>query len=239
MTDKEKPQKKQAKKQQKPQPKPKKETIRWYFWDIASFFLWKKEKAEKKETPDEIFAEFKKWDEAGRPEVTPEQLFKLKESFGGGKVFKNQIQTIMEKIVIELLIRPLFREDKEKKLWKTKSDEGAGQKKETPAVPKSPHIDEEIIYNPFGPKRKIYDGLGNPVRESSPKKGVAETKPVVVSSGFSLGRVMKTAPTPQKEKGRPAVNTEKKAELKEKWLESRRAKEMFMAASRDKCQGSF
>ena len=127
--------KKQAKKHKGPQ-------LRWFFGDIASFLFWK-EKAGRVETLDETFTEFWKWDKAGRPKITPEQLLKIKKRYGGEQVFMSQIQQVMVKIVIPLIIKPLFREDKELKLWEVKGEGGASQKKEKPPAAKKPAPENE------------------------------------------------------------------------------------------------
>ena len=204
-----KPKAQQAKKNKKPQ-------LRWYLGDIASFLFWS-EKAGKLETWDEFFAEFGKWDKAGRPEVTPDQLLKLKQRYGGDKVFGEQIQQVMDRIAIPLIIKPLFREDKEKKFWDVGGGGGGGpsKKKEKPSTAKAAPPEKEA---------------------TEPKPSKPKAKPVVVSSGFSLNRDIKTATGKE---SRPPLTAEKKAELKEKWLESQRAKEIFTASSRDKCQGHF
>ena len=202
-----KPEAQQAKKDKKPQ-------LRWYLGDIASFLFWS-EKAGKVETWDKFFAEFGKWDKAGRPEVTPDQLLKLKQRYGGDKVFGEQIQQVMDRIAIPLIIKPLFREDKEKKFWDVGGGGGPSKKEEKPSTAKA------------APKEK---------EATEPKPSKPKAKPVVVSSGFSLDRDIKTATGKE---SRPPLTAEKKAELKEKWLESQRAKAMFTATSRDKCQGHF
>lgn len=209
-----KPEAQQAKKDKKPQ-------MRWYLGDIASFLFWR-EKAGKVETWDEFFAEFGKWDKAGRPEVTPDQLKKLKQRYGGEKVFMSQIQQVMDRIAIPLIIKPLFREDKEKKFWDVGGGGGPSKKKEKPSTEKA------------SPEKKVESP---PEKEAiEPKPSKPKAKPVVVSSGFSLNRDIKTATGKE---SRPPLTAEKKAELKEKWLESQRAKEIFTATSRDKCQGHF
>lgn len=208
----EKPKAQQAKKDKKPQ-------LRWFLGDIASFLFWS-EKAGKVETWDEFSTEFGKWDKAGRPEVTPDQMLKLKKRYGGEKVFMSQIQQVMDRIAIPLIIKPLFREDKEKKFW----DVGGGpsKKKEKPSTEKASRDKEGEA-----PLKK---------ESADPKPSKPKVKPVVVSSGFRFDRDIKT--TTGKE-SRPLLTAEKKAELKEKWLESQRAKEIFTAISRDKCQGHF
>lgn len=197
----------------------------WFFVDIVSFLAWKRDKAAgKMETWDEFSTEFEKWDKAERPEVTPERLAKIKKKYGGDKAFKSQIQQVMWKMIIPLVIMPLFRQDKNGSHSKIHGGGGPSQKKGKP--PADQPAPEKKVESP--PKKEV----------AEPKPSKPKVKPVVVSSGFSLGRDIKTT-TGDDRKDRPPLTDEKKAELKEKWLESQRAKEIFTATSRDKCQGHF
>ena len=196
----------------------------WFFVDIVSFLAWKKEKAGKVETLDEFFTEIVKWDKAGRPKATPKRLAMIKEKYGGDKNFGSQIQQVMAKMIIPLVIMPLFRQDRKESFSKIQGGGGPSKKKKKPSTEKA------------SPEK---EGESPPKKEAAePKPSKPKVKPVVVSSGFSLGRDIKTT-TGDDRKDRPPLTDEKKAELKEKWLESQRTKEMFTVSSRDKCQGHF